>query len=105
MIEIIFNPIVTFLIIFGIIFILFLFAGILGPKRSKAKYKLQNYSGGKHQESYNFFHVAFFFTVLHVGVLLVATAPLGQSATLGFLLIGIMGLIAFALFFGGRNND
>jgi NADH:ubiquinone oxidoreductase subunit 3 (subunit A) len=111
MIEILFYPVATFLIVLLIIVILYLFAGTLGPKRTKAKYKLKSYAcgedypGGKLQQSYNFFHVAFFFTVLHVGVLLIATAPLGHAAILGCLLIGVMALTAFALFVGGRDHD
>jgi NADH:ubiquinone oxidoreductase subunit 3 (subunit A) len=111
MIEILFYPVTTFLIMLLIIYILYLFAGTLGPKRTKTKYKLKSYAcgedypGGKVQQSYNFFHVAFFFTILHVGVLLIATAPLGHAAILGCLLIGVMALTAFALFVGGRDRD
>jgi NADH-quinone oxidoreductase subunit A len=111
MIEILFYPVTTFLIMLLIIFLLYLFAGTLGPKRTKTKYKLKSYAcgedypGGKLPQSYNFFHVAFFFTVLHVGVLLIATAPLGQAALLGCLLIGVMALTAFALVVGGRDHD
>jgi len=111
MIELLFSPVATFLITLLIIYLLYLFAGTLGPKRTKTKYKLKSYAcgedypGGKLQQSYNFFHVAFFFTVLHVGVLLIATAPLGHAALLGCLLIGVMALTAFALFVGGRDHD
>ena len=111
MIGILFYPVATFLIMLIIIYLLYLFAGTLGPKRTKTKYKLKSYAcgedypGGKLPQSYNFFHVAFFFTILHVGVLLIATAPLGQAAILGCLLIGVMTLTAFALFVGGRDHD
>jgi NADH:ubiquinone oxidoreductase subunit 3 (subunit A) len=111
MIEEFFYPVVTFLIMLLIIYLLYLFAGTLGPKQTKAKYKLKSYAcgeddpGGKIQQSYNFFHVAFFFTILHVGALLIATAPLGHAALLGCLLIGVMALTAFALFVGGRDRD
>jgi NADH:ubiquinone oxidoreductase subunit 3 (subunit A) len=111
MIEILFYPATTFLIMLAIIYLLYLFAGTLGPKQTKTKYKLKSYAcgedypGGKLPQSYNFFHVAFFFTILHVGVLLIATAPLGQAAILGCLLIGVMALTAFALFVGGRDHD
>jgi len=44
------------------------------------------------------------FTVLHVGALLIATAPVGNAAILGCVLIGIMALTAFALFVGGRDH-
>lgn len=111
MIELLFYPVATFLIMLIIIYLLYLFAGTLGPKRTKTKYKLKSYAcgedypGGELPQSYNFFEVAFFFTILHVGVLLIATAPLGQSAILGCLLVGVMALTAFALFVGGRNHD
>jgi NADH-quinone oxidoreductase subunit A len=111
MIEILFSPMATFLIMLIIIYLLYIFAGTLGPKRTKTKYKLKSYAcgedypGGKLPQSYNFFHVAFFFTILHVGVLLIATAPLGHAAILGCLLIGVMALTAFALFVGGRDHD
>jgi len=111
MIELLFSPVAIFLIMLLIIYLLYVFAGTLGPKRTKAKYKLKSYAcgedypGGKLQQSYNFFHVAFFFTVLHVGVLVIATAPLGEAAILGCLLIGVMALTAFALYVGGRDHD
>jgi NADH:ubiquinone oxidoreductase subunit 3 (subunit A) len=110
MLETYFYPVVTFLIMLIIIYLLYVFAGTLGPKYTKAKYKLKNYAcgedypGGKIQQSYNFFHVAFFFTVLHVGALLIATAPTGNAAILGCVLIGVMALTAFALFVGGRDH-
>lgn len=111
MIEVFFYPVATFLIMLLLIYVLYLFAGTLGPKHTKAKYKLKSYAcgedypGGKIPQSYNFFHVAFFFTVLHVGALLIATAPLGNAALLGCVLIGVMALTAFALFVGGRDHD
>jgi NADH:ubiquinone oxidoreductase subunit 3 (subunit A) len=110
MIETLLYPIVSFLIMLIIVFLLYLFAGTLSPKYTKAKYKLKSYAcgeefpSGKIQQSYNFFHVAFFFTVLHVGALLIATAPTGNAAILGCVLIGVMALTAFALFVGGKDH-
>jgi NADH:ubiquinone oxidoreductase subunit 3 (subunit A) len=110
MIEAYFYPIVTFLVMLIIVYLLYVFAGRLGPKYTKAKYKTKNYAcgedypGGKIQQSYNFFHVAFFFTILHVGALLIATAPTGYTALIGCVLIGVMALTAFALFVGGRDH-
>ena len=111
MFESLFYPVVTFLIMLLIVALLYLFAGTLGPKHKKAKYKLKSYAcgedypSGKIQQSYNFFHIAFFFTILHVGALLIATAPLGHAALLGVLLIGVMALTAYALFVGGEDHD
>ena len=110
MTEIIFYPVVAFLIILFIIYLFYLFAGRLGPPYKQAKYKQASYAcgeehpDGKLHPSYNFFHVAFFFTVLHVGALLIATAPTGENALLGIILIAGMALTAFALFVGGRDH-
>lgn len=101
------SPVMTFVVALLLVCILYLFAGTLGPKFKKTKYKLKGYACGEEhpegrtQQSYDFFHVAFFFTVLHVGALLIATAPSDEGAILGVILIGAMALTAFALFVGG----
>ena len=111
MYEDFFYPIATFLIILFIVFILYLYSKTLGPKYKKEKYKQQSYAcgedyqGGKLHQSYNFFHIAFFFTVLHVGALLITTAPIGSTALLGLVLISVMALTAFALFVGGEHRE
>jgi len=110
MLEQLFYPIVTFLACLVAVIIWYLFAGKLGPKFKEAKYKLtpyacgEDYRGGKSHQSYNFFHVAFFFTVLHVGALLIATAPSGDAALLGVALIGSMAITAVALYTGGGKD-
>jgi len=104
------SPLMTFIVALLLIYALYLFAGTLGPKFKKTKYKLKSYAcgeehpEGKTQQSYDFFHVAFFFTVLHVGALLIATAPSDEGAILGVILIGAMALTAFALFVGGAKR-
>ena len=111
MIELFFYPIATFLIILVIVYLVYLITKSFGPKYKKEKYKKQSYAcgedypGGKIHHSYNFFHIAFFFTVLHVGALVITTAPTGTAALLGLVLIGVMGLTAFALFIGGADHD
>lgn len=110
MIEALNYPIETFLIFLLIVIFLYLFAGRLEPPSRQAKYKFEAYACGeeapkeKVQQSYDFFHVAFFFTILHVGALLIATAPMGPNLLLGVILIGLMALTAFALFVGGRER-
>jgi len=101
------SPLVTFIMVLIIVYVLYLFAGRLSPKFKNTRYKLDNYACGEEHpkgrvhQSYDFFHVAFFFTVLHVGALLIATAPSDQGAILGIFLIGAVALTAFALFVGG----
>jgi len=110
MIEDYLFPIVAFLVILVIVYLGYLLTGSWGPKYKKEKYKKQSYAcgedyqGGKLHHSYNFFHIAFFFTVLHVGALLITTAPVGSMALLGLVLIGAMALTAFALFVGGGDQ-
>ncbi len=111
MINIIIYPVVTFLIALVFVFLLYIIAGKLGPKFKDAKYKRNSYAcgedfpGGKKRQSYGFFHVAFFFTVLHVGALLVATAPQGNKAILGIVLIGSMAVTAGALYISGGGKS
>lgn len=110
MIETFLYPIVTFLIFLILVFLLYVLAGKLGPKFKEAKYKLESYACGEDSpdenkpQSYGLFHVAFFFTVLHVGALLIATAPRGLGALLGIILIGSMGITAFALYVGSDKH-
>ena len=105
------SPIFTFVVALVVVYFIYLIAGTLGPKDvKKTKYKLENYACGeahpveKAYQSYGFFHVAFFFTVLHVGALLIATAPSDEGAVIGIILIASMALTAFALFVGGIRH-
>lgn len=110
MFEELINPVVSFLIALLVVGIIYTIAGKLGPPLKEAKHKLENYacgedySGQRAQPSYGLFHVAFFFTVMHVGVLLLATVPEGSAALLGIVLIGVMALTGIALFVGGGQR-
>ncbi|MEW5936955.1 MAG: hypothetical protein AB1665_03940 [Candidatus Thermoplasmatota archaeon] len=110
MLEALINPVVTFLIALLVVAIIYAIAGRLGPPFKEAMHKLENYacgedySGQRALPSYGLFHVAFFFTVMHVGVLLLATAPEGNAALLGIVLIGAMALTGIALFVGGGQR-
>jgi NADH:ubiquinone oxidoreductase subunit 3 (subunit A) len=111
MYEEFFYPIAAFLIILLVVYLVYLYTRTFGPKFKNEKYKRQSYAcgedytGGRPRQSYNFFHIAFFFTVLHVGALLITTAPTGADALLGLVLISVMALTAFALFVGGPQHD
>jgi NADH:ubiquinone oxidoreductase subunit 3 (subunit A) len=106
----IFYPIVTFLIFLLLVYLLYIFSGIFNPKFKQAKYKMKSYAcgedypSGRRQQSHDLFRVAFFFTILHVGALLIATAPITQWAFLGIILIGSMGITAAALYVGGEKH-
>jgi NADH:ubiquinone oxidoreductase subunit 3 (subunit A) len=105
------TPFLTFLVILLVVVLLYLFAGRLEPPLHRTKYKTKSYycgeeapSVGEAHQSYDFFHVAFFFTILHVGVLIVATMPVGTSIILAGLLLGVMALTTFLLFVGGTEH-
>jgi NADH:ubiquinone oxidoreductase subunit 3 (subunit A) len=105
------TPVITFLVMLAIVVIIYLLAGRLGPAKNPTKYKTKSYYCGEESpppeeahQSYDFFHVAFFFTILHVGALIVATAPRGMAAVLALILLGVMALTAFALFVGGKPH-
>jgi NADH:ubiquinone oxidoreductase subunit 3 (subunit A) len=105
------TPIITFLVILAIVVLLYLFAGRLEPPLHKTKYKTKSYYCGEESppiseahQSYDFFHVAFFFTILHVGVLIIATIPVGTGLLLASLLIGVMALTTYLLFVGGTED-
>jgi len=105
------TPLVTFLIMLAIIVIIYLLAGTMEPPFHETKYKTKSYYCGEESpppeeahQSYDFFHVAFIFTILHVGVLIVATAPRGAAAFLALVLIGVMALTAFTVYVGGKSH-
>jgi NADH:ubiquinone oxidoreductase subunit 3 (subunit A) len=105
----IFYPIITFLIFLLLVYFLYIFFGRFSPKFKDSKYKLKNYAcgedypSGQRQQSHDLFRVAFFFTILHVGALLIATAPISQWAFLGIVLIGSMSVTALALYIGAEK--
>jgi hypothetical protein len=71
----------------------------MGPKPNMVEGKLSTYAcgedipGRKAQYSYHLFHFAFFFTVLHVAALVIATVPSGSIAMVGIVYL-IIALIA-----------
>jgi hypothetical protein len=52
---------------------------------------------GQNLPSYHLYHVAVFFTLLHVAVLVLATAPSGPGAWAALLYLGILSLAVVAL--------
>jgi ABC-type multidrug transport system permease subunit len=105
-------PVITFGLALLVSWFIFWFGGKLAPMPLRdAKYKLKAYAcgedfpGGKVEQSYGLFHVAFIFTVLHVGALVVATAPSGEMAWLAVMTVILVGASALALVFRGGEKD
>ncbi len=99
-----------FLLLPPIVFLIFLIIGYLvyrlskavGPKPSIEGGKLSAYAcgedipGKKLQYSYHLFHFAFFFTILHVVALVIATVSSGAFALIGIFYL-LVALIAVAI--------
>jgi NADH-quinone oxidoreductase subunit A len=105
-------PVVTFGLALLVSVLIYWLGGRLAAFPTRAsKYKLKPYAcgedfqGGKIEQSYGLFHVAFLFTVLHVGVLVVATAPAGEMAWLAVLVAVFVGLSALTLIARGGEPD
>jgi NADH-quinone oxidoreductase subunit A len=94
-------PPIAFLIFLLIGYLIYRLSRALGPKPSMAEGKLSTYAcgenipGRKVQYSYHLFHFAFFFTVLHVATLVIATVPSGSIALVGivYLLIALITVV------------
>jgi len=95
------NPPIAFLIFLLIGYLIYRLSRALGPKPSVVEGKLSAYAcgedipGRKVQPGYHLFHFAFFFTVLHVAALVIATVPSGSIALVGivYLLIALIAVV------------
>ena len=82
-------PPIAFLILLIVGYLIYRLSKALGPKPSPGKGKLSPYACGedipaeKGQYGYKLFHFAFFFTILHVAALVIATMPSGSIAIMG----------------------
>ncbi|MFA5771374.1 MAG: hypothetical protein WC974_01400 [Thermoplasmata archaeon] len=87
--DIIVSPLLVFIIFLLIAYAIYRFGGLLSPKTKTVGGKLKAYACGEDipgkfvQPTYQLFHVAFFFTILHVSALVVATVPNGNLAVIG----------------------
>ena len=94
-------PPIAFIIFLVIGYLIYRLGGSMGLKLKDEGGKLKPYAcgedipGGKVQQTYHFFHIAFFFTILHVAVLMIATMPSGNIAILGavYLLVGLVSIL------------
>ena len=99
----VFNPLTIFLVGLAAALLLFRWGRVLSPPPTPTGHKMEMYTGGeapKPQElrpGYDFFHVALFYTVLHVAALILVTAPLGASGYLVAVDFGAMALAVAAL--------
>jgi hypothetical protein len=93
--HVILWPPIAFIVLLLVGYLVYRLGAASGPKPVKQDGKLSSYAcgedipGKKVQHGYHLFHFAFFFTVLHVAALVIATVPSGSIA-----LVGIVYLVA-----------
>jgi NADH:ubiquinone oxidoreductase subunit 3 (subunit A) len=102
--KILLSPPVTFVVFLGIGLLLYRLGRAMAPKTNMTPAKGAPYACGedapmkKAQLSYKlFFLLAIFFTVMHVGALVVTTLPAGPMMVLGIGYLVIIMLSIFAL--------
>ena len=107
--QVIFWPPVAFGIFLLIGYLIYRSGGVLGLRTKVEGGKLTTYAcgedipGQKVQPGYHLFHFAFFFTILHVAALIIATVAGGGIALLGilFLLIALIAVVVLLTDRGG----
>ena len=103
-----FTPLFAFLIFLLISYLIYLLGGALALKtKSQSAHKLSTYAcgeefdGGKIQQSFTLFHVAFIFTIIHIAALIIATIPNGDNALYGLIFIASILISVLALVSSG----
>lgn len=95
------SPLVVFLLTLAIAWLLYSLGARMAPRFVPSGGKARAYTGGedipgrKHRVTYQFYHLALIFTVLHVTTVVVATAFFAGAgiAAMFYLLIGATAVI------------
>lgn len=97
------SPILWFAAMILVGWLLYLWAGRVAPPFLAVGEKAKAYTGGEaipgqtYQPGYQFFHVALFFTIMHVAALVVATAPSGVFPAAALAYVAVIALSVVAL--------
>ncbi len=101
--NVLLSPLVAFLIYFGLVAIASGLGRLFSPKGRKTKFKTATYASGEANDPVpaapgyrQFFVVALFFAVLHLGVLMIGSSNL-SSVTAVYLAGLVLALIALIL--------
>ena len=109
--RILLSPPVAFVVFILVGLVLYLFGRRIAPRFNPVGGKATPYACGedipmrKIQVSYRlFFHIALFFTIMHVAALMIATLPGGLIGLLGILYLVVIALAIFALVLRASEN-
>jgi NADH:ubiquinone oxidoreductase subunit 3 (subunit A) len=95
------NPVVVFLVYLGVGMLVYLAGKALAPPLKDSGWKLMSYACGeaaplgKLRPNYNFYHIAYLFTILHVGALVTCTS---FGITTYILPVIYLSLVLFGMF-------
>ena len=101
--DILASPLVWFAVMVLAGWALFLWSSKVAPPFRAIGQKAKAYTGGEaipgqvYRPGYEFFHVAFFFTIMHVAAIVVATAPPGVVPLAAAVYLGTLGLAVAVL--------
>jgi len=102
-VDLLLAPFMVFAAALAVGTMLYLWGRAIAPRASPGGHKQEMYTGGEApretdpRPSYQFFHAALFFTVLHVAALFLVTAAGGSAAVLPLLYLGILVVALAAL--------
>ena len=97
------SPFILFAAMVGVGWLLYLWSARVAPPFRPTGGKAKAYTGGEdlpgqaYQPGYQFFHVALFFTLMHVAAIVVATAPGGVVPWAAFVYLGLVALAVVVL--------
>ena len=108
-------PPVALAIMLGMGYLIYFIGGKMACPGTPSEGKLKNYAcgqdmpGEKLKQKYGFFHIAFFFTMLHVGALVIATLPnvageLQQAFFMGLIYLMGIAFVIVTLLAGGADR-